>query len=119
MISLIKLRGFGLVNLYINQLNPNVMKLISLNEMEDEFDANYYIYAPLTIILSSCIGSISAMVILMQGTSLLSGIELTICVSLCMGYNAAILAGVDRKFTFKLLMASLLVNLSLIIVTLL
>ncbi len=95
------------------------MKLISINEIQDEFDSNYYIYVPLTIVLNSCIGSIAAMTILMQGTSLLSGIQLTICVSLCMGYNAALLAGVNKRFTFKFLIVTLLVNLLLIIVTLL
>lgn len=95
------------------------MRLLSIKEMEREFVFDYYMYVPLTIVLNSCIGSIAAMTILMQGTSLITGIELTICVSLCMGYNAALLAGVDRKFAFKFLLVTLLVNLLLILVTLL
>lgn len=119
MISLIRLGLLGLVNLDINQLKTNVMKLLSIKEMQREFEFDYYMYVPLTIILNSCIGSIAAMTILMQGTSLLTGIELTICVSLCMGYNAALLAGANRKLTFWLLAVSLVVNLLLILVTLL
>lgn len=95
------------------------MKLLSIKEMQREFEFDYYMYVPLTIILNSCLGSVAAMTILMQGTSLLSGIELTLCVSLCMGYNAALLAGANRKFTFWLLMASLGVNMLLILITLL
>ena len=95
------------------------MKLISIKEMESEFVFDYYMYVPLTIVMNSIIGSIATMTILMQGTSLLSGIELTICVSLCMGYNAALLAGINRKFAFKFLLVTLVVNLLLIVVTLL
>ena len=95
------------------------MKIISLKEMERTFAHDYYMYVPLTIILNSCLGSIAAMTVLMQGTSWLSGIELGLCVSLCMGYNAALLAGVNRQFSFWLLMISLMVNLLLILVTLL
>lgn len=95
------------------------MKTVSIKALQDEFEKDYYMYVPLTIILSSCIGSIAAMTILAQGTSLLSGIELTICVSLCMLYNAALLAGLNRKISFWLLASSLLANLLLIMITLL
>lgn len=95
------------------------MKSLSLKSLQHEFIHDYYMYIPLTIILNSCIGSIAAMTILAQGTSLLSGIELTICVSLSMGYNAALLAGSNRKFAFWLFVVSLIVNLLLILVTLL
>lgn len=94
------------------------MKSLSIKEMEQSFVYDYYMYVPLTIILNSCLGSIAAMTILMQGTSLLSAVELVISVSLCMGYNAALLAGVNRKFAFWFLLVTLLVNLLLIVVTL-
>ena len=95
------------------------MKTVSIKSLQDEFEKDYYMYVPLTIILNSCIGSIAAMTVLAQGTSLLSGIELTICVSLCMGYNAVLLAGFSRKFIFWLLATSLIANLLLILITLL
>jgi len=87
--------------------------------LEQEFEYDYYMYVPLSIIVNSCIGSIAAMTILAQGTSLISGIELTICVSLCMGYNAALLAGSNRKRAFWFLVISLFINLLLILITLL
>lgn len=87
--------------------------------MQHEFLKDYYMYIPLTIILNSCVGSVAAMGILAQGTNLLSAIELTICVSLCMGYNAALLAGLNKKFAFWLLIIGMLVNTLLIFITLL
>ncbi len=95
------------------------MKALSIKSLQQEFERDYYMYIPLTIILNSCIGSVAAMTVLAQGTSLISGIELTLCVSLCMGYNAALLAGSDRKFAFWLLVVSLVVNMLLILITLL
>lgn len=95
------------------------MKALSLKAIQDEFEFDYYMYIPLTIILNSCIGSIAAMTILAQGTSLTSGIELTVCVALCMGYNAALLAGTNKKVAFWFLAVSLVVNMLLILITLL
>ncbi|MCZ4320259.1 hypothetical protein O4H26_14795 [Aequorivita viscosa] len=95
------------------------MKTLSLKHWQQQFEHDYYMYVPLSIILNSCIGSIAAMAILAQGTSLISGVELTLCVALCMGYNAALLAGSNRKFAFWLLIVSLVVNLLLILITLL
>ena len=95
------------------------MKSLSIKALQKEFENDIFMYIPLTIILNSCIGSIATMTILAQGTSLLSGIELTLCVSLCMGYNAALLAGMNRKFSFWLLAVSLVLNILLILITLL
>ncbi|MDN3723677.1 hypothetical protein QRD02_04735 [Aequorivita sp. SDUM287046] len=95
------------------------MKNLSIKSLKAEFVHDYYMYVPLTIILNSCIGSIAAMTILAQGTGLITGIELTLCVSLCMGYNAVLLAGSNRGFAFWLLALSLLSNLLLILITLL
>ncbi|AFL82429.1 hypothetical protein Aeqsu_2990 [Aequorivita sublithincola DSM 14238] len=95
------------------------MKSLSIKSLQQEFEYDFYMYVPLTIILNSCIGSIAAMTILAQGTSLLSGIELTLCVSLCMGYNAVLLAGSNKMIAFWLLAVSLIVNMLLILITLL
>lgn len=95
------------------------MKTLSLKHWQQQFEHDYYMYVPLSIILNSCIGSIAAMAILAQGTSLISGIELTLCVALCMGYNAALLANTNRKFAFWFLIVSLVANIMLILITLL
>lgn len=95
------------------------MKTLSIQKLQHDFEHDYYMYVPLTIILNSCIGSIAAMTILAQGTGLVTGIELTLCVALCMGYNAVLLAGSNRKLAFWLLAVSLVVNFLLILITLL
>ncbi len=95
------------------------MRTLSIKYLQNEFEHDYFMYIPLSIILNSCIGSIAAMTILAQGTGITSGIELTLCVALCMGYNAALLAGFNKKFTFWLLGVSLVANLLLILITLL
>jgi len=94
------------------------MRNLSISELILEFDANRYMYIPLTIILQSCLGSVAAMLILMNGTNLITGIELTLCVITCMFYNAALLAQLESKYTFWLLVISLIVNSLLVIVNL-
>ncbi|WP_353778629.1 hypothetical protein [Winogradskyella sp. 3972H.M.0a.05] len=84
-----------------------------------DFKSRYTIYIPLTIILQSCIGSVAAMYILMNsanGTFLF--FELTICVVLSMSYNAAVLAQLNYKMVFNLLVASILGNILLIAINL-
>lgn len=90
------------------------MKNVSVKELMHEFEYDYYMYVPLTIILQSCIGSVAAMLILAHGTTLSTGIQLTLCVSLAMLYNAALLANAKIKLTFWLLIASLVINTILI-----
>lgn len=80
-----------------------------------DFREMYMAYIPLMIILSSCLGSIAAMYILMQERSPLQIIELSICVIVCMAFNASILAQMRSKFVFNLLIISLLINCFLIL----
>ncbi|WP_432411216.1 hypothetical protein [Rasiella sp. SM2506] len=86
---------------------------------KNEFSENLYLYIPLTIILQSCVGSIAAMLILMQGTSLLTFVQLLVCTVLCMGYNGALLAQLKPTISFWLLLVSLSVNTALIFLNLL
>ena len=94
------------------------MKTTVIKDLKGEFSHNLFMYIPLTIILQSCLGSIAAMMILAQGTTLVSGIELTICVVLSMTYNAALLAQMKSDISFWLLMASLAGNSVLIFINL-
>lgn len=86
------------------------MKLVSLESWEKEFEYDYYMYIPLTILLNSIVGSLAAMEILTHGTTFLTGLQLTICVALCMGYNGALYASINRKVIFWWLIISLVVN---------
>ncbi|MDH7448301.1 hypothetical protein [Aquimarina sp. 2201CG14-23] len=80
-----------------------------------DFREMYMAYIPLMIILSSCLGSVAAMYILMQERSASQVIELTLCVIICMAFNASILAQMKPKFVFNLLIASLTINTLLVI----
>ncbi len=75
-----------------------------------DFEEMYMAYIPLMIILSSCLGSIAAMYILMQERSFMQVLQLWLCVLVCMGFNASILAQMKPKIVFHILIVSLLVN---------
>ncbi len=81
-----------------------------------DFKQMYMAYIPLMIILSSCLGSVAAMYILMQERSILQIIELSVCVIICMAFNASILAQMKPKFVLNLLIASIFINSILTIV---
>lgn len=80
-----------------------------------EFSRDYYAGATTGIIVSSCLGSIAAMYILINGHSLMEMIQLGIVVVVCMWYNASVLAQLKPKFVFNSLIVSLLVSTILII----
>lgn len=81
-----------------------------------DFEEMYLGYAALAIIASSCLGSIAAMFILMNGHGLVNMIQLFLVVAVCMGFNAAVLAQLKPKFVFNSLIVSLIVSTILIIV---
>ena len=81
-----------------------------------DFREMYMAYIPLMIILSSCLGSVAAMYILMQDRSSMQVIQLTICVIVCMTFNASILAQMKPKLVFNLLITSLVTNTLLAII---
>lgn len=83
-----------------------------------DFKQMYMAYIPLMIILSSCLGSVAAMYILMQERSMLQIIELSVCVIICMAFNASILAQMKPKFILNLLIVSLFINSLLTIINL-
>ncbi|WP_298540945.1 hypothetical protein [uncultured Aquimarina sp.] len=85
------------------------------SKLLNDFREMYMAYIPLMIILSSCLGSVAAMYILMQDRSTSQVIELTICVIVCMAFNASILAQMKPKFVFNLLIVSLTINTILVI----
>lgn len=80
-----------------------------------EFTRDFYAGASTGIIVSSCLGSIAAMFILMNGHGLLEMIQLGIAVVVCMWFNASVLAQLKPKFVFNSLIVSLLVSTILII----
>jgi hypothetical protein len=81
-----------------------------------EFKQDYYAGATTGILVSSCIGSIAAMLILMNGHTLVDMIQLGLVVVVCMWYNASVLAQLKAKFVFNSLITSILVCTSFILI---
>lgn len=73
-------------------------------------------YSTIGIIASSCLGSIAAMLILMNGNGVFDMVQLFVVVSVCMGFNAVILAQFKPKIIFNTLMLSLAVSLIFIFI---
>ncbi|MDO6517353.1 hypothetical protein [Zobellia uliginosa] len=82
----------------------------------NEFKRGQTGYATIAIIAQSCIGSAAAMVLLMGNLHDFTKMTLVFFVTiLCMAYNASVLAHLKSKFSFNLLLASLLFSCSVII----
>ncbi|KOS04836.1 hypothetical protein AM493_01335 [Flavobacterium akiainvivens] len=70
----------------------------------------YIGFNTIAVLFQSCWGSIAAMVILQNGTSLPQFIQLFFTVILCMAFNAAVLSQQKLKIVFNLLIASVGIN---------
>ena len=83
------------------------------------FKEKYLMLVPITIILQSCLGSAAVMYVLMNGNEGVFLAQLFIIVCICMIYNASVLAQLNLKTIFNLLIASIVVNSLIIILNLL
>jgi len=82
----------------------------------NDFKKNFLMYIPLSIILQSCLGSVAAMYLLMKADIHdFPFFQLGLCVIVSMAYNASIMAQLNRKIVFNLLILSLVVNTLLVI----
>ena len=97
----------------INLLNKGVNMT---NKALSIFASRYLVFVPLSIILQSCLGSIAVMLILMQGISLSSVLQMSVVVFTCGIYNGGVLAQLPAKMNFKILLISILISLVLIVV---
>ena len=80
------------------------------NALYKDFEELFVGYSTVAIILSSCLGSAAAMVILMNGHDILQMFQLFLVVVVCMAYNASVLAQMKPKFVFNSLILSLVVS---------
>jgi len=80
-----------------------------------DFKEIYLVYVLLMIFLSSYLGSVATMYILMQERSFMQVIQLTVCIVLSMLFNASILAQMKAKVIFNLLIANLIINTLLVL----
>ena len=83
-----------------------------------EYKKNFLMYAALTIILQSCLGSLAAMTISRNIGKPTYFIELSLCICIAMLYNVAILAMFKAKWAFNILLLSIGINSILLIINL-
>lgn len=84
-----------------------------------EFTRDFYAGASTGIIVSSCLGSIAAMLVLMNGHGVKEMIQLGLIVVVCMWFNASVLAQLKPKFVFNSLIISILVSTTFILLNIL
>ncbi|MEW7290173.1 hypothetical protein [Aquimarina sp. 2304DJ70-9] len=84
----------------------------------EEYKKGIIGYSPLAIIGQSCIGSVAAMFILMNGNSMLQMIQLFIVTIMCMFYNGAILSQQKPKISFNLLIVSVVFSIVITVLNL-
>lgn len=84
----------------------------------NSFKQNYIGYATLGLLFQSCLGGVTSMLILHQPNGILKSVQLLVVVSLCMAYNASMMAGLSKKVVLNLLLASVIINLFLAAVSL-
>ncbi|MDT8346900.1 MAG: hypothetical protein RQ756_03780 [Flavobacteriaceae bacterium] len=76
----------------------------------EQFKTQFYAHAVLGILVSSCLGSIAAMLVLTKGTTLLCMSQLFIVTAVSMTYNGSVLAQIKPRYVFNLLILSVVVN---------
>ncbi|WP_109302506.1 hypothetical protein [Aquimarina sp. AU474] len=87
-------------------------------EYLEEYTEGIIGYTPLAIIGQSCLGSVAAMFILMNGNSALQMFQLFIVTIMCMFYNGAMLSQQKPKLSFNLLVLSVAVSVVVTIINL-
>jgi len=86
------------------------------DQLLNEFKREQTGYSTIAIIGQSCIGSIAAMLILMNNIPTAIKLTLLFMVTiLCMAYNGAVLARLSAKTTFNLLVLSVLFSILTIV----
>jgi hypothetical protein len=84
-----------------------------------EFKKNMSGYAAIFIIAQSCLGSVAALYILVNGVAPLQMFQLFLITIACMGFNAAVLAQQKPKVVFNLFIISILLSTAVLILNLL
>jgi len=79
-----------------------------IEKLSNDFERFYMANSILGIIVSSCLGSIAAMMILADGNSIYHVIHLSWIVIVAMVYNAAVLISFKSKMVFFLQIISVL-----------
>lgn len=85
----------------------------------DNFENGFLGYCTLGVLGQSCLGSIAAMCVLQNGTSLANMFQLFLVVISCMAFNGAVLAQLKPKVVFNVLIWSVLLSIVISVMNLL
>ncbi len=86
------------------------------NTLYKDFEELFVGYSAVAIILTTCVGAASAMVILMNGHDFIQMFQLFLVVAVSMTYLVTVLAQMRAKFVFNTLILSLLVSSILLLI---
>lgn len=86
------------------------------NVLYKDFEELFVGYSAVAIILTTCVGAASAMVILMNGHDFIQMLQLFLVVAVSMTYLVTVLAQMKAKFVFNTLILSLLVSSILLLI---
>lgn len=116
MISVINSEAFGPILLFHTMTNDMIMELYlkGLHQFERDIRG----YSTIFIIAQSCLGSVAAMYILVNGVSPLQMFQLFLVTIACMGFNAAVLSQRKPKTTFNLFLISMVLSTVVLILNL-
>ena len=89
--------------------------MTTFSKFQNDFTHNIMGYSGLGIIISTCLGSVAVMITLMHGHTTFQMLAVMVSVILCSVYNAAIITIQKPKLIFNLLIASLVVNILIIL----
>lgn len=86
------------------------------NNLFEKYNENFIGSATMSVLGQSILGSIAAMNILANGTSLIQMIQLGILVLICMLANTSILAQMKHRFIFNIVIISIISSTIFIII---
>ena len=98
-------------------INDRIMELYFKGLKAFEKDARGY--STIFIIAQSCLGSVAAMYILINGVEAWQMVQLFLVTIVCMGFNAAVLSQQKSRIVLNLFILSLLVSTVVLILNLL
>jgi len=82
----------------------------------ERFESGLFASVSMGILVSSCVGGIAAMAVLMNGTNLFQMVQLFVVVMGAIGFNGTILSQQPARTIYNFLIASLTINILIAIV---
>ena len=86
------------------------------NTLYNDFEDLFVGYSAVAIILTTCLGAASAMVILMNGHDFMQMLQLFIVLAGAMFYMVSVLAQMKPKFVFNSLISTLVISSILLLI---